>query len=51
MLNQQTISTLHSLKLFGMVGSLERRLADTRQASLSHAEFVGCMSPHRARHP
>jgi len=43
MLNQQTISILHSLKLYGMAESLEKRLADTRQASLSHAEFVGLL--------
>jgi len=43
MLNQQTISILHSLKLFGMAASFERRLADTKQASLSHAEFVGLL--------
>jgi len=33
MLNQQTISILNSLKLFGLAESLERRLADTKQAS------------------
>jgi DNA replication protein DnaC len=42
-LNQQTVSILHSLKLFGMAGSLEERLADPKQASLSHAEFVGLL--------
>jgi len=50
MLNQQTISTLHSLKLFGMAESLERRLADTRQASLSHAEFVGLLVQDEKTH-
>lgn len=43
MLNQQTMSILHSLKLFGLAKSLEERLADARQASLSHAEFVGLL--------
>jgi DNA replication protein DnaC len=43
MLNQQTMSILHSLKLFGMAQSFEKRLADTKQASLSHAEFVGLL--------
>jgi DNA replication protein DnaC len=42
-LNQQTISILHSLKLFGMAESFEKRLADTHQAALSHAEFVGLL--------
>ena len=43
MLNQQTMSILHSLKLFGMARSLEERLADPQQAALSHAEFVGLL--------
>ena len=43
MLNQQTISVLHSLKLHGMAESFEKRLADSNQASLSHDEFVGLL--------
>jgi DNA replication protein DnaC len=43
MLNQQTLSILHSLKLFGMARSLEERSADPQQIQLSHAEFVGLM--------
>lgn len=43
MLNQQTMSILHSLKLFGLARSLEERLADPKQADLSHAEFVGLL--------
>jgi len=43
MLNQQTMSILHSLKLFGLARSLEERLADPKQAELSHAEFVGLL--------
>ena len=43
MLNQQTISILHSLKLYGMARSFEERLADSNQASLSHDEFVGLL--------
>jgi len=43
MLNQQTMSILHSLKLFGLAKSFEERLADPKQASLSHAEFVGLL--------
>jgi len=42
-LNQQTMSILHSLKLFGFAQSLEERLADSKQAGLSHAEFVGLL--------
>jgi DNA replication protein DnaC len=43
MLNQQTISILHSLKLHGMAESFEKRLTDSNQASLSHDEFVGLL--------
>ena len=43
MLNQQTISILHSLKLHGMAESFGKRLADSHQASLSHDEFVGLL--------
>ena len=43
MLNQQTMSILHSLKLFGLAKSLEERMADPKHASLSHAEFVGLL--------
>lgn len=43
MLNQQTLSILHSLKLFGMAKSLEERLANASQAELSHAEFIGLL--------
>ena len=43
MLDQQTMSILHSLKLFGMARSLEERLADPQQAALSHNEFVGLL--------
>jgi len=49
-LNQQTISILHSLKLFGMAASLEKRLTDTQQASLSHAEFVGLLVQDEKTH-
>jgi DNA replication protein DnaC len=42
-LNQQTISILHSLKLYGMARSFEERLADSNQTSLSHDEFVGLL--------
>jgi DNA replication protein DnaC len=37
------MSILHSLKLFGMASGFEERLADPKQASLSHAEFVGLL--------
>jgi DNA replication protein DnaC len=50
MLNQQTISILYSLKLYGMAESLEKRLADPKQASLSHAEFVGLLVQDEKTH-
>lgn len=43
MLNEQTISILHSLRLFGLARGFEARLADPMQASLSHTEFVGLL--------
>ena len=43
MLNQQTMSILYSLKLTGMARSLEERLTDPQQASLSHDDFVGLL--------
>jgi DNA replication protein DnaC len=43
MLNQQTLSILHSLKLFGLANSFEERVADPKQSALSHAEFVGLL--------
>ena len=50
MLNQQTMSILHSLKLFGMARSLGDRLADPKQASLSHGEFVGLLVQDERSH-
>jgi DNA replication protein DnaC len=43
MLNEQTIATLNSLKLFGMVRGFEERLNSPKHAELSHAEFVGLL--------
>ena len=50
MLNQQTMSILHSLKLFGLANSFEERLADPKQAGLSHAEFVGLLVQDEKTH-
>ena len=50
MLNQQTMSMLHSLKLHGLAESFEKRLADPKQASLSHAEFVGLLVQDEKTH-
>jgi DNA replication protein DnaC len=43
MLNEQTITTLNTLKLFGMAGAFESRLNSAKQAELSHADFVGLL--------
>src|SRR3990172_2720219 len=50
MLNQQTMSILHSLKLYGLARGFEERLADPKQASLSHAEFVGLLVEDEKTH-
>ena len=43
MLDQQTVSILNSLKLFGLARGFEERLTNPKQAGLSHAEFVGLL--------
>ncbi len=43
MLNEQTVTTLNQLKLFGMAGNFQDRLAHSKSAELSHAEFVGLL--------
>ena len=43
MLNEQTIATLNTLKLFGMARGFEERLNSPKHAELSHAEFVGLL--------
>ena len=43
MLNEQTIATLNSLKLFGMARSFQEWLTSPNHAELSHAEFVGLL--------
>ena len=41
MLNEQTLSTLNQLKLFGMAKSFSDKLAHPHSADLSHPEFLG----------
>ena len=43
MQNEQTVEMLNKMKLYGMAESLPGRLADARQAELTHAEFVGLL--------
>ncbi|MFH1140727.1 MAG: IS21-like element helper ATPase IstB [Chloroflexota bacterium] len=50
MLNEQTVTTLNTLKLFGMARGFAHRLADPRQAELSHAEFVGLLVEDEKSH-
>ena len=40
MLNEQTITILNSLKLFGMARGISERLANPGHGELSHADFV-----------
>jgi len=41
MLNEQTVSTLNALKLFGMANSFSDKIAHPSLADLSHQEFFG----------
>jgi DNA replication protein DnaC len=41
MLNEQTLSTLNALKLFGMAKSFTDKIAQPKSADLSHPEFFG----------
>src|SRR4030067_2783708 len=41
MLNEQTLSTLNALKLFGMAKSFSDKLSHPHSADLSHQEFLG----------
>jgi DNA replication protein DnaC len=50
MLNEQTITTLNGMKLFGMAQSLPQRLADPKQAELSHSEFTGLLTQDEKTH-
>ena len=50
MLNEQTIAVLNSMKLFGMAQSLPQRLADPKQAELSHAEFSALLTQDEKMH-
>ena len=43
MLNEQTLSTLNSLRLFGMARGFSERLAHPKAADLSHEEFLGLL--------
>ena len=43
MLNEQTITILNSLKLFGMARGISERLANPEHGELSHADFVGLL--------
>ncbi len=41
MLNEQTVSTLNALKLFGMAKSFSDKISHPHLADLSHQEFFG----------
>jgi DNA replication protein DnaC len=43
MMNEQTITAMNAMKLFGMAKAFPQRLAKPDHADLSHAEFVGLL--------
>ena len=43
MLNEQTLSTLNTLKLFGMAHGFSERLSHPKTADLTHEEFLGLL--------
>jgi DNA replication protein DnaC len=43
MFNEQTISIMNSLKLFGMAKGFRARYTDPDHGGLSHADFVGLL--------
>ena len=43
MLNEQTLSTLNGLKLFGMAHGFSQRMSHPQAADLSHEEFFGLL--------
>ena len=45
MLNEQTLSTLNALKLFGMAHGFTERLSHSKSADLTH----GILGPARSR--
>ena len=50
MLNETTINTMNTLKLFGMARSFAERHADPKHAELDHCEFVGLLVEDEKTH-
>ena len=50
MLNEQTVSTLNAMKLFGMARGFSQRLGQPNHGELSHAEFVGLLVQDEKTH-
>lgn len=50
MYNEQTVSTMQSMKLFGMARGFQDRLGSPQHAELSHAEFVGLLVDDEKTH-
>lgn len=50
MLNETTISTLNSMKLFGMAKSFGERLGDPKHAEMDHGAFVGLLVEDEKTH-
>ena len=50
MLNEQTLTIMNALKLFGMAHSFPERLASPQHSELSHEEFVGLLVQDEKTH-
>ena len=50
MLNEQTLTIMNALKLFGMAHSFPERLSSPRHSDLSHEEFVGLLVQDEKTH-
>ncbi len=50
MLNEQTLTIMNALKLFGMAHSFTERLSSPLHSDLSHEEFVGLLVQDEKTH-
>ncbi len=50
MLNEQTLTIMNALKLFGMAHSFPERLSSPQHSDLSHEEFVGLLVQDEKTH-
>ncbi len=50
MLNEQTLTKMHELKLFGMAKGFTERIGQAKQTELSHSEFMGLLIDDEKAH-